>query len=75
MEKKSYEVLTDNYPRRAPAGVGKTLELYEAEAKYAVLSGDLRLKTADAPAETPPAKKGKAGAGAAAEGSNEGREA
>lgn len=62
MEKKIYEVLTDNFPRRAPAGVGAKLELYEVEAKYAVLSGDLKVfgdTTETPPAETPPAKKGK----------------
>ena len=59
MEKKTYEVLTDNYPRRRPAGVGTKLELYEIEAKYAVLSGDLKEVAATA-AEAPPAKpKGK----------------
>ena len=62
MEMKTYEVLTDNFPRRAPAGKGARLTLHEIQAKYSVLSGDL--KEVPAPAETPPAKpKGKGSAG------------
>ena len=43
MEKKAYEVLTDNWPRKAPAGKGGIVMLTEIEAKYSVLSGDLKL--------------------------------
>ena len=42
MEKKSYEVVTDNWPRKNPAGAGAVVELTEIEARYSILSGDLK---------------------------------
>jgi len=47
MEKKSYEVVTDNWPRKKPVGAGTVLQLTDAEAKYSLLSGDLKLRTGD----------------------------
>lgn len=74
MEKKSYEVLTDNWPRKDPAGAGAVVQLTEAEARYSILSGDLKLakeKRAPKPkVETPPA--GGAGAGEPGAGEGEG---
>jgi len=69
MEKKSYEVLTDNFPRRAPVGAGVKLDLYEIEARYSVLSGDLKEVSLDpepAPAAKPKGKKPEASEGAGA---------
>lgn len=43
MSKNTYEVLTDNYPRRNPIGKGKSVELTAFEAKYLIMSGDLKL--------------------------------
>nr|WP_298095938.1 hypothetical protein [uncultured Shinella sp.] len=68
MEKKSYEVLTGIWPRKDPVGAGAIVELTEVEAKYSVLSGDLKLakeKRAPKPkVENPPAGgAGEPGAG------------
>lgn len=51
--KQSYEVLTDNWPRRRPLSKGATVELSPAAAKYPILSGDLKpVKKPARPAKT-----------------------
>ncbi|MCQ4630937.1 hypothetical protein GB927_012865 [Shinella sp. CPCC 100929] len=57
MEKKTYEILTDTFPARAPLGTGATIDLTEGEAKYPLLSEEIRL-AGSKPAVKP---KGKAG--------------
>ncbi|MCW5708673.1 hypothetical protein [Shinella sp.] len=64
MEKKTYEILTDTFPARQPKGAGATIDLTEKEAKYPLLSGEIRLAAAD----TPKARRGKPGAGVDGEG-------
>lgn len=63
MEKKTYEILTDTFPARAPRGIGATIDLTDGEAKYPLLSEEIRL-AGPKPAARP---KGKAG-GAEGEG-------
>lgn len=75
MEQKSYEVLTDNWPRNDPAGAGAIVLLTEVEAKYSILSGDLKLakekRTPKPKVEMPP----DGGAGAGEPGAGEGERA
>lgn len=62
MEKKTYEILTDTFPAHRPRGAGATIELTEAEARYLLLSGEIRL--AATRGDTPPAEaKPKGGRG------------
>ncbi len=80
MEKKAYEVVTDIWPRKDPAGAGAVVELTEAEAKYSVLSGDLKLVPAERekaprkPKVIAPPAGGETDPGAGAGGSGEGEE-
>lgn len=46
-----YECVRGNWPRRNPHPKGKIIELSEAEAKYAVIDGDLVLHAPKEPAK------------------------
>lgn len=51
---KSYEVLTDNWPRRQPLGKGTIVQSNEAAMRYAVIDGDVKLGTDEKPASKKP---------------------